>query len=49
MKSYRFRYNWNMKKILEREKAPTTGPFSYFLVKDLAVNSIYASGWELLG
>jgi hypothetical protein len=25
------------------------GPFSYFIVKDVGVNSVYAAGWELLG
>jgi hypothetical protein len=52
IKSYRFIYDWNMTAILGRETAPTDEyPHldTWFKVKDLAVNVVYASGWKILG
>lgn len=48
--SYKFLYQWNMTKILGREKAPEklTRLDNWFVVKDLALNSVYASGWSIL-
>ena len=41
---------WNQKAILGRERAPKLSPFkSWFRVQDIAVNSVYASGWGVLG
>ena len=46
--SYRWRYAWNQKAILSRTSA-ATGPINWFKVQDIAVNSVYASGWSILG
>ncbi|MCJ1339548.1 hypothetical protein MMC09_004838 [Bachmanniomyces sp. S44760] len=46
--SYNWRYKWNQQTILEREK-PASGPLNWFKVQDIAVNSVYASGWGVLG
>jgi len=41
---------WNQKEILGRKRAPKYSPFkSWFRVQDIAVNSVYASGWGVLG
>lgn len=41
---------WNQKAILGRKRAPDYSPFkSWFRVQDIAVNSVYASGWGILG
>jgi hypothetical protein len=49
--SYRFIYHWNTTEILSRETAPKLPKRidNWFLVKDLALNSVYASGWDILG
>jgi Glycosyl hydrolase family 63 C-terminal domain len=47
---YNFIHGWDQKGILERERAPKLSPFkSWFRVQDIAVNSVYASGWGVLG
>jgi len=46
--SYRWRYNWDQEKILNRKKA-AAGPFNWFKVQDVAVNCVYAAGWGVLG
>lgn len=50
---YRFFYNWDMPEILGRKEAPKVPSpdkiDSWFMMKDLAVNSVYASGWRILG
>ena len=41
---------WNQNAILGRKRAPKYSPFkSWFRVQDIAVNSVYASGWGVLG
>ena len=41
---------WNQQAILARSRAPQISPFkSWFRVQDVAVNSVYASGWGILG
>ena len=41
---------WDQKAILGRKRAPRLSPFkSWFRVQDIAVNSVYASGWGVLG
>jgi glycogen debranching enzyme len=41
---------WNQKSILSRPRAPCFLPFkAWFRVQDIAVNSVYASGWGILG
>jgi hypothetical protein len=51
VESYRFLYKWNVTEILGREKAPERPEHidTWFKVKDLGVNSVYASGWYVLG
>jgi hypothetical protein len=50
---YRYYYDWDMTEILGRKRAPKfPSPEtvdSWFMMKDLAVNSVYASGWRILG
>ena len=48
--SYKFLYQWNMTKILGREKAPEKPKRidDWFMVKDVGLNSVYASGWKVL-
>lgn len=48
--TYKLKYNWDMDAILNRETAEDLqGNFdTWFFVKDLAVNCVYASGWQLL-
>jgi hypothetical protein len=47
---YNFLHGWNQKEILARNRAPKFSPFkSWFRVQDIAVNSVYASGWGVLG
>jgi len=51
VESYRFLYQWDQDKILSRKKAPRfpKNIDTFFTVKDIAVNSVYASGWGILG
>jgi hypothetical protein len=51
VESYRLIYKWNVTEILARPHAPEQFKHldTWFLVKDLAVNSVYASGWRILG
>ena len=47
---YNFIHGWNQQEILGRSHAPKFSPFkSWFRVQDIAVNSVYASGWHVLG
>jgi hypothetical protein len=48
--SYKFLYHWNVTAILGRDKSPDslTRLDNWFLVKDAAVNCVYASGWHIL-
>jgi glycogen debranching enzyme len=47
---YNLLHGWNQKAILGRKKAPRFSPFkSWFRVQDIAVNSVYASGWGVIG
>lgn len=48
--TYNFAFRWDMNKILKRKTPMLKGQKleSFFLVKDLAVNSVYATGWEVL-
>ncbi len=51
IQTYRVIYDWNMTAILGRDKAPndpTSRWDTWFKVKDLAVNCVYASGWKIL-
>jgi len=52
VETYKLGYHWNVTAILERDQAPSLGPDdkldTWFVVKDLAVNSVYASGWAVL-
>lgn len=51
IESYKFLYHWDVSAILGREQAPEkpTRLDTWFVVKDLALNSVYASGWRILG
>jgi hypothetical protein len=48
--SYKFIYKWNTTEILARETAPAKPAHldTWFKVKDLALNCVYASGWQVL-
>lgn len=48
--SYKFLYHWNVTEILSRETAPDKPARldTWFKVKDLALNCVYASGWKVL-
>ena len=47
--SYRWRYGWDQAAILGR-RAAAKGPVkNWFVVQDVAVNCVYASGWGVLG
>jgi hypothetical protein len=48
--SYKFIYKWNTTEILARETAPEKPAHldTWFKVKDLALNCVYASGWQVL-
>lgn len=48
--SYKFMYKWNVTEIISRETAPSKPDKidTWFFVKDLALNSVYASGWSIL-
>lgn len=49
--TYRFLYGWNVTEILSRSKKPDYLPDvvdTWFVVKDIGLNSVYASGWRLL-
>jgi len=50
MESYKLLYKWNVTEILSREKAPERPKHidDWFVVKDAAVNAVYASGWAVL-
>lgn len=49
VESYRFIYGWDTEKIINRSKPPPLDVDTWFFMKDLAVNCVYASGWRLLG
>lgn len=51
IESYKFMYHWNVTEILDRKEAPKKPSRldTWFVVKDLALNSVYASGWRVLG
>lgn len=53
--TYKFGFHWNMTAILDRKEASNDGAdgvrgklSTWFVVKDLAVNSVYAAGWAVL-
>lgn len=49
--TYRFAYGWNVTEILSRTKKPDYLPDiidTWFVVKDIGLNSVYASGWRVL-
>jgi hypothetical protein len=49
--TYRFLYGWNVTEILARSKKPDYLPDvidTWFMVKDIGLNSVYASGWRVL-
>jgi glucosylglycerate hydrolase len=52
VETYKLGYKWNVTAILERESAPNSDKDgrldTWFVVKDLAVNSVYAAGWAVL-
>jgi hypothetical protein len=50
VESYRFIYDWDQDKILARKaKPPVPAEIdTWFVMKDLAVNCVYASGWKIL-
>lgn len=50
VESYKFLYKWNVTKILSRQLSPDklSRIDSWFMVKDIAVNCVYASGWSIL-
>lgn len=50
IESYKFLYKWNTTEIFGRETAPTKPAHidTWFKVKDLALNCVYASGWRVL-
>jgi hypothetical protein len=50
IESYKFLYHWNVTEILAREEAPPkpTRLDTWFVVKDLALNCVYSSGWMVL-
>jgi len=45
---YKFDYGWNQQDIVERKKNPLSSIGGYFIIKDVGVNSVYASGWGVL-
>lgn len=49
--TYRYIYKWDVDAILARKKSPEVpkNVDMWFVVKDLAVNCVYASGWRILG
>ena len=50
IESYKFLYHWNVSDILARETAPDKPAHldTWFKVKDLALNCVYAAGWRVL-
>jgi hypothetical protein len=50
IESYKFLYRWNTTEILARPTAPEKPARvdTWFKVKDLALNCVYASGWRVL-
>lgn len=51
IKTYKYKYDWNITAILERKSAPDLpGQFdNWYVMKDAALNSVYAAGWGILG
>jgi hypothetical protein len=51
VESYRFLYKWNVSEILHRAQAPEKPSRldTWFMVKDVGLNSVYAAGWGVLG
>ena len=51
IETYKLKYHWNMTEILARTAAknPDQRLQTWFKVKDVAVNCVYASGWKILG
>lgn len=51
LKTYKYQYDWDVAAVLARQTAPEApGQFAnWFVVKDVAVNSVYAAGWRILG
>ena len=50
MYTYKYMYKWNTTAILERTSAPEkpSNVDTWFVMKDLALNCIYSSGWRVL-
>ena len=47
--SYRYRYRWNQKKIIQKKKHPASKQFlNYFIMKEVGVNAVYSYGWKTL-
>ena len=46
--SYKNRYGWNQSLILHRARKPKGLTDSWFIVKDVGVNSVLAAGWGVL-
>lgn len=46
--SYKLLYQWNTSKILDREHARSKHLDRWFVMKDIALNCVYASGWMIL-
>jgi hypothetical protein len=51
VETYKFLYKWNVTEILARETAPERPSKieTWWVVKDIGVNSVYAAGWDVLG
>eukprot|EP01120_Amphizonella_sp_Union-15-10_P015997 TRINITY_DN8322_c0_g1_i2.p1 TRINITY_DN8322_c0_g1~~TRINITY_DN8322_c0_g1_i2.p1 ORF type:complete len:465 (-),score=75.46 TRINITY_DN8322_c0_g1_i2:20-1414(-) len=47
--SYRWEYGWNQSEILGRKSVGPELLDSWFKVKDVGVNAVYAAGWGVLG
>eukprot|EP01038_Epipyxis_sp_PR26KG_P010682 gene10682-14345_t len=50
VESYKLIYRWNTSAIVHRNESFSKFPHvdNFFIMKDLAMNSVYASGWEVL-
>lgn len=48
--TYRFMYDWNVSAILSRTEPPPLNDVidTWFMMKDLALNCVYSSGWRVL-
>ena len=46
--SYKLLYNWDIQKILDRTKSRSKHLDRWFVVKDIGLNCVYASGWKVL-